>query len=71
LPGLGLGLFVTRSLVEAHGGRIWAESPGRGQGSRFVVVFPSEAQRPNAAPPLDRPEPSRSRHGAIDHGSTI
>ena len=40
LPGLGLGLFVTRSLIEAHGGRIWAESEGDGRGSRFTVVVP-------------------------------
>jgi PAS domain S-box-containing protein len=40
LPGLGLGLFVTRSLIEAHGGRIWVESGGEGQGSRFIVVVP-------------------------------
>jgi signal transduction histidine kinase len=43
LPGLGLGLYVTRSLVEAHGGRIWAESSGAGQGSRFVVLLPRRA----------------------------
>lgn len=39
VPGLGLGLHIARALVEAHGGRIWAESsPGRG--SRFVLTLP-------------------------------
>jgi signal transduction histidine kinase len=35
-PGSGLGLLICRHLVEAHGGRIWAESE-LGKGSRFVV----------------------------------
>jgi two-component system, OmpR family, sensor histidine kinase VicK len=37
--GLGLGLYISRILVEAHGGRIWAESQP-GQGSTFTVVLP-------------------------------
>jgi signal transduction histidine kinase/GAF domain-containing protein len=37
--GLGLGLFITRRLVEAHGGRIEVES-GLGAGTTFRVVFP-------------------------------
>jgi PAS domain S-box-containing protein len=37
--GSGLGLFLTRAIVEAHGGRIWVESK-LGQGSRFVFTLP-------------------------------
>ena len=38
--GLGLGLAIVRHLVELHGGRVRAESPGPGQGSCFVVELP-------------------------------
>jgi signal transduction histidine kinase len=40
--GTGLGLSLTRSLVELHGGRIWAESEGEGKGSAFRFVIPVE-----------------------------
>jgi signal transduction histidine kinase len=38
--GSGIGLTIAKHLVEAHGGRIWATSPGEGQGSTFTFVLP-------------------------------
>src|SRR5437763_1834340 len=38
--GVGLGLYITRSIVVGHGGRIWAESPGPGRGSVFTILLP-------------------------------
>ena len=40
ISGMGLGLFITRHLVEAHGGHIWVESEGEKKGSNFIVEMP-------------------------------
>lgn len=39
----GYGLFIAKTIVEAHGGKIWAESDGAGKGSRFVIELPASS----------------------------
>jgi signal transduction histidine kinase len=41
--GQGLGLYLCWGIVQAHGGRIWAESPGLDQGTTITVALPTEA----------------------------
>jgi signal transduction histidine kinase/CheY-like chemotaxis protein len=62
--GLGLGLFIARQLVEAHGGTIRAESAGPGLGAAFIVTMPvltTRASRSAALGPAeaeaDEPQP--------------
>ena len=38
--GVGLGLYITKTIVDAHGGQIWVESPGAGRGSMFLIRLP-------------------------------
>ncbi|MGQ0535191.1 MAG: ATP-binding response regulator [Methanobacteriota archaeon] len=44
--GAGLGLYIARRIVEAHGGRIWAESRGEGRGSTFAFAVPVRKAEP-------------------------
>lgn len=37
----GFGLYIVKNIVEAHKGRVWAESEGAGKGSRFIVELPA------------------------------
>ncbi|MFN3394073.1 MAG: sensor histidine kinase, partial [Candidatus Thermochlorobacter sp.] len=36
----GLGLSIVKQIVELHGGRVWAESEGKGKGATFIVELP-------------------------------
>ena len=47
LPGLGLGLYICRGIIERHGGRIWAESAGEGRGTTFIVTLPTAGNGPD------------------------
>ncbi len=43
VPGLGIGLAVSHEIIAAQGGRIWAESPGVGQGATFNIGLPASS----------------------------
>jgi PAS domain S-box-containing protein len=55
--GLGIGLTIVRRLVELHGGRVEARSPGVGRGSEFLVYLPALAASVPDASPQARPAP--------------
>ena len=42
--GVGVGLYICKAIADAHGGRIWVESPGPGRGSSFVVDLPQQPE---------------------------
>ena len=48
IDGSGLGLAICKGIVEAHGGRIWAESEGQGLGTRFSFTLPMAEQAESA-----------------------
>jgi PAS domain S-box-containing protein len=57
-PGTGLGLPLTRRLVEMHGGEVWVESEGEGKGSKFSFTLPLIAERTEE---ISLPEAQRAK----------
>jgi signal transduction histidine kinase len=41
--GAGLGLFISKGIIEAHGGKIWAENNPNGKGTTFHLIFPTQS----------------------------
>jgi signal transduction histidine kinase len=64
--GMGMGLSISRSIIAAHGGRIWA-SPGESVGAIFRIVLPPErsATEPAASERQERTNP-RKQSQTID-----
>jgi signal transduction histidine kinase/ActR/RegA family two-component response regulator len=65
--GLGLGLAISRGLVELQGGKISAHSQGKHRGARFLVELPSVVPEPRAEAAAEprKSEPPRSERGLV------
>lgn len=71
--GNGIGLTIARHLVYAHGGDIWAESPGLGHGTTFSFTLPIDPQTLQALEDGDQEQMllNQSRHAEYAHDQTV
>ena len=65
MQGTGLGLAICKGIVEAHGGRVWADSDGPGLGTKFTFTVPVAEETPSVSVPQTarQAKPSRAPQG--------
>ena len=68
--GAGLGLFISRSIVERLGGRIWAVNNARAAGATFLFTLPAPADAP-AGDPADKDRPAHGRATQVDDSEPV
>jgi signal transduction histidine kinase len=62
--GTGLGLFLSKKIVEAHGGRIWASDNASGKGATFSFTIPTDLQSTMTAKKSNVPEPPKKERSS-------
>ena len=62
IKGTGLGLAISRKIIDAHGGRIWAESAGDGQGATFRFTIRTAPLSRASVPTRDGPSRADGQH---------
>ena len=67
----GLGLAVCKGIVEAHGGRIWAESEGVGLGARFTFTLPVAGNAATVVPGSTRSRAGRAQRPGVSRSRIL